>query len=263
MRKYFKWLGGFLLAIVCSMAIVFPVEPQVAVSTQTEQSIRGWRARKPAVEQSKDAFIGTAWPITSGYVVTNNHIVSKSSHVVLINASGLQIPAWAVIRDELYDIALLEVKDSHELPPALPLATSQARLGTSIFTIGFPLVDVMGATPKLSDGIISGVYGLNDDPESYQTTVPIQPGNSGGPVINMKGEVVGVVTSMLGIMDETNGDIHMLHNISCVLKIERLRDLFALLPRQDAVIRSLPNHTDSLEGLAERIQASVLIVIAR
>ncbi len=263
MKKYLRLLGGGLLAVVCSMAIVFAVEPEAAVPTHTEQSIRGWLARKLASEQSADTSIGTAWPIASGYVVTNNHVVSESSEVVLVSVSGLQIRAWAVIRDEVHDIALLEVKDSQNLPPALPLATSQARLGASVFTIGFPLLDVMGATPKLSDGIISGVYGLNDDPESYQTTVPIQPGNSGGPLINMKGEVVGVVTSMLGILDETNGDIHMLQNISCVLKIRCVRELFAMLPRQDAVIRSLPNHTDSLEGLAERIRASVLIVISR
>jgi S1-C subfamily serine protease len=263
MKKYLRRLGVFFLAMVCSMAILFPVESEAAVSTDIEKHIRAWPSRKAASEQSGDISIGTAWPIASGYVVTNNHVVSESSEVILVSTSGRQMRAWAVIRDELHDIAFLEVKDLQELPPALPLAASQARLGASVFTIGFPLADVMGATPKLSDGIISGVYGLNDDPESYQTTVPIQPGNSGGPLINMKGEVVGVVKSMLGIRDETNGIIHMLHNISCVLKIRCVRDLFALLPRQDAVIRSLPNDSDSLEELAERIQASVLIVIAR
>jgi S1-C subfamily serine protease len=215
------------------------------------------------VEQLTTASVATAWPIASGYVVTNNHVVSESNDVILIDKSGLRMRAWAVIRDEVNDIAFLEVSDSRELPPALPLAKSQARLGSSVFTIGFPRLDVMGKTPKLSCGVISGVNGLRDDPERYQTTLPIQPGNSGGPLLNMKGEVVGVITSMLGVRDPTNGDIDMLQNASCALKIQSVKDLFAHLPRQDTVIEALPSHYDNLETLAERIQDSVLIVIAR
>ena len=82
-----------------------------------------------------------------------------------------------MLLDEAADIVLLEVKDLSALPPALPLAQSDARLGASVFTIGFPRVDLMGSTLKISVGVISGENGLRDDPESYQTTVPIQPGN--------------------------------------------------------------------------------------
>ncbi len=190
-------------------------------------------------------------------------MISQSNDVVLITTSGQQIRAWAVIRDEASDIALLEVSDSYKLPPALPLATSQPQLGTSVFTVGFPRIDVMGSTPKLSDGVISDVNGLDGDPGSYQTTVPIQPGNSGGPLLNMRGEVVGVVRSMLGMTDETHDRILVLKNASCARKIEFVKELSALLPRHDPVIRALPSHPDSLETLAERVQGSVLIVIAR
>ena len=212
-------------------------------------------------EQYGGSSIGTAWPIASGYVVTNNHVVSHSNDVLVITASGQQIRAWAVIRDEVSDIALLEVSDSNKLPPALPLATSQAKLGANVFTVGFPRIDVMGSTPKLSDGVISNVNGLHGDPRSYQTTVSIQPGNSGGPLLNMRGEVVGVVRSMLGISDETDETILVLQNASCARKIEFVKELSALLPRHDPVIKALPSHADSLETLAERVQGSVLIVI--
>ncbi len=219
--------------------------------------------QEPSSEQWEGVSMGTAWPIASGYVVTNNHVISQSNDVVLITTSGQQIRAWAVIRDEASDIALLEVSDSYKLPPALPLATSQPQLGTSVFTVGFPRIDVMGSTPKLSDGVISDVNGLDGDPGSYQTTVPIQPGNSGGPLLNMRGEVVGVVRSMLGMTDETHDRILVLKNASCARKIEFVKELSALLPRHDPVIRALPSHPDSLETLAERVQGSVLIVIAR
>jgi S1-C subfamily serine protease len=196
-------------------------------------------------------------------VLTSNHVVSESSEVILIGADNRKVPARAILKDEVNDIALLEVKDSHKLPPALPLATSQARLGSSVFTIGFPRVDFMGKTPKLSDGVISGANGLHDDPGSYQTTVPIQPGNSGGPLLNMNGEVVGVVTSMLGVRDEVHGNSYVLPNTSCALKIERVKDLLALLPQRGQSINVLSRNYGNLETIAERVQGSVMIVVAR
>lgn len=209
------------------------------------------------------ASTGTAWPISSGYVITNSHVVSEGTKVILISAQGREIPASIVLRDETSDIALLEVNDPRTLPPALPLAQSQSRLGASVFTIGFPRVDSMGRTPKLSAGVISGENGLRDDPESFQTTVPIHPGNSGGPLLNMKGEVIGVVRSMLGIKDASTGNLLMLQNTSCALKIKDLKELLGRLPQKDPRIDVLPTLSDDLETLASRIKNSVLLVISR
>jgi S1-C subfamily serine protease len=209
------------------------------------------------------ASVGTGWPVTSGHVVTSNHVVSGRHEVIIINSLGEALPAWIVSRDDTTDIALLEVNDTRKLPPALPLARSRARLGANVFTIGFPHAATMGTTPKLFAGVISCVNGLRDDPTTYQTTVPIQPGNSGGPLLNMNGEVVGVVTSMLGIRDGDNGNVHMLQNSSCVRKTVCVEKLLALLPEQRRAIEVLPSRSDSLETLAERIEGSVLIVVAR
>ena len=209
------------------------------------------------------ASTGTAWPLASGYVVTNDHIVADSSHVILIDGFGQAFAAEVVLRDRAGDIAFLKVGESDKLPPALPLANGPLRLGSRVFTLGFPRLDLMGSSPKLSEGVISGINGLQDDPHSYQTTVPIQPGNSGGPLLNMNGEVVGVVKSMLGIRDERQGNIYMLPNASCAVKIKGVRDLLDLLPRQDPTHMILPNHSGDLETLAARVQKSVLIVVAR
>lgn len=209
------------------------------------------------------ASTGTAWPLASGYVVTNDHIVADSSDVILINGSGQELAAQVVLRDQASDIALLEVGDADKLPPAIPLANSPLRLGSRVFTLGFPRLDLMGSLPKLSEGVISGTNGLLEDPGSLQTTVPIQPGNSGGPLLNMNGEVVGVVKSMLGIRDERQGSIYLLPNASCALKIKCVRDLLNLLPRRDAALTILPRRSGDLETLAARIQSSVLIVVAR
>jgi serine protease Do len=222
------------------------------------------RAGAEATEELfTDASLGTAWTIAPGFVVTNNHVILDSTAIVLISMLGEQLRAWPVIRDELNDLALLEVSDSNKLPAAIPLANSQTKLGSQVFTIGFPRVDILGATPKVSDGVISGMNGLRSDPRSYQTTVYIQPGNSGGPLLNMKGEVVGVVKSMVGIRNETSGKVVLLQNASSALKVGCLKELIAMLPRQDLPIDSLPSHSDALETLADRIRGSVMIVVAR
>jgi S1-C subfamily serine protease len=206
---------------------------------------------------------GTAWPISSRYVVTNSHVVSEGSKVTLVSSQGQEIPASVVLRDETNDIVILEVKDPHSLPPAFSLAKSQARLGASVFTIGFPRVDFMGRAPKLSIGVISGENGLRDDPESLQTTVPIQPGNSGGPLLNMKGEVVGVVKSMLGIRDTADGNLYVLQTTSCALKIKCVQELLYQLPQKEGRVNLLPVISNDLETLADRIKDSVLLVISK
>ena len=209
------------------------------------------------------ASLGTAWPIASGFVVTNSHVVAGSRRIALLDQAGAKFAAWPVLRDDVNDLVFLQVDEPQKLPAALPLAEARTRLGSSVFTIGFPRIDVMGKTPKLSNGVISGLQGLRDDPCSYQTTVPIQPGNSGGPIFNLNGEVVGIVASMVGIRDEASGAISQLPNISCAVKIECLKELFQHLPSHGTDINLLPSDPGDLESIAQRVQNSVLIVVAK
>jgi S1-C subfamily serine protease len=297
MKKYLHWPCTFVFAIAVTVTLVIftevladmpspPLQPARSKPTYNADnghpswlispesaSLRQERSKSDTLRvevqsslvaaPQRRTFIGTAWAIASGYVVTSSHVVAESNEVVLINTLGEEIPAWTILKDESKDLALLEVSDAQRLPPALPLAATEARLGTSVFTIGFPRADVMGRTPKLSTGVISCVTGLRDNPSIYQTTMPIQPGNSGGPLVNMKGEVVGVVKSMLAIKDSAGEKFQMLQNASCVLKIDCLRDLLRALPNQGPMIDVLPRHNDSLETLAARVKDSVMIIRAR
>jgi S1-C subfamily serine protease len=205
---------------------------------------------------------GTAWPIAAGYAVTNYHIVAGKQSVVLVDSRGAEIPARVVLSDAENDVALLVVNNPEQLPPALPIATTAARLGASVFTIGFPRVDVMGVTPKLSIGIISSVNGMYDEPASYQISVPIQPGNSGGPLVNMRGEVVGLVTSMLGRVGVAGGEAQPFGNISYALKVDRVQALLQEAPRPVRPIAELARGGEGLEDLAQKIQGSVMMVRA-
>ena len=231
---------------------------------ETKQSTLTIETRvEPPAMTLEGASVGTGWPIVDGYVITSNHVVAGCNDVVVISRLGKELPARLALRDQVKDIAILEVSDARKLPPALPLAIKKPRLGTAVFTIGFPRVNYMGRSPKLFTGVISSVNGLHDDPASYHTTVPIQPGNSGGPLLNMNGEVVGLVTSMLGLREKEDGDIHILQNASYVLKISSVEKLFSLLPKRDPAIEVLPRDSGDLETLAERIEGSILLVVAK
>lgn len=209
------------------------------------------------------ASIGTGWPIASGYVVTNNHVVADSREILIIDVNGRRMTAWPVLRDEKNDVAFLAVGDQKKLPAALPLAEAQAAPGTPVFTVGFPRVDELGKSPKTSDGVVSSLKGAGNDTTRYQTTVSIQPGNSGGPLMNMRGEVVGVVTSMLALRNSDDGTLQMLENASCALKVNHLKRLFAHLPPQTAALKTLSNQNAALASLSDRTRDSMLIVVAR
>lgn len=249
-----------LLILLCLLLITYNAaalagKPQ---KTATSSQISEYDSN---LQFSAGTSIGTAWAVSAGYAVTNNHVVADSDEVMLVNTNGEQILASVILRDEIDDIALLSVRDISKLPPALPLSSSRVRLGTSVFTIGYPRIDVMGKTPKLSDGIVSATNGFRDDPGSYQISLAIQPGNSGGPLLNMNGEVVGVITAMLGETHGAQGITNLMPNISYALKIESVKQLLNIVPQRSRQLPELEIDSHKLEELADKIKHSVMIVM--
>ncbi|MEZ5540560.1 MAG: tetratricopeptide repeat-containing serine protease family protein [Pseudomonadota bacterium] len=218
-------------------------------------------SRESFIDSLSGTSTGTAWPVAGGYAITSNHVVADSEAVSLYDMTGQRLHATVAVRDTVSDLAVLRVDEADKLPPALPLAQLPGRLGSDVFTLGFPRVDILGRTPKLTEGIISSVNGYRDDPGSYQTSVQIQPGNSGGPLLNMDGEVVGIVSSMLGTVTEGAEPVVM-PNISYAVKVELLQALLAPLPQRGSSAPAIAVHTAPLADLAERIQPSVLLVVA-
>ena len=136
---------------------------------------------------------------TSGYVLTAAHVVAHSTKVTVITTVGSR-SAKVVRVDEANDVAILKLENGSY--PALPVISSkQIRLGQAVATIGFPFVNVQGFSPKVTRGEISSMNGAADDPRKWQISVPIQPGNSGGPLLDENGNVIGIVVSRL--MGET------------------------------------------------------------
>ena len=104
-------------------------------------------------------------------------------------------PAQLVKADKFNDVALLKISGTYK---ALPLAVSRSvKLGDGVFTLGFPNTEIQGIEPKLTRGEISSLAGIQDDPRHFQASVAVQPGNSGGPLVNLSGEVVGIIEAKL------------------------------------------------------------------
>ena len=132
---------------------------------------------------------------TTGYVLTAAHVVAKSAKIVVVTAQGSR-SAKVIRLDEANDVAVIKLEAGTYT--ALPVISSrQVRLGQTVATIGFPVVNIQGFSPKVTRGEISSMNGAGDDPRKWQISVPVQPGNSGGPLLDENGNVIGVVVSTL------------------------------------------------------------------
>ena len=143
---------------------------------------------------------GTAWFFSPTELVTCHHVIANGARMTLrIPGEKTEVPLEVVAISPEYDLAILRVKSSStfKTEAVLPISTKKPRLGESIFVLGYPLTYFQGQNIKYTDGTISALSGYEDTDTRIQHSAPTQPGNSGGPLLNKKGEVVGVVDSGL------------------------------------------------------------------
>jgi len=210
----------------------------------------------------QEVVFGTGWTVKPGYIVTNQHVVNGKKKIAVMSTAGEKISAMILVEDKINDLALLQVNQPGKLPPALPVAKLSAKTGSKVFTIGYPHPDIMGAKPKLTEGIVNAVTGYKDDPRTLQISVPVQGGNSGGPLLNMNGEVVGIVTSKLSAVKMFNWTGDLPQNVNYAVKTPYLSALLSSVDEQASRIKALPAKPASLESLSSRIQNSILMIIA-
>jgi S1-C subfamily serine protease len=154
----------------------------------------GMNRPKPGPNDPKQS--GSGFFITEdGLFITNAHVVEDYTKIEVRGAAGTK-KATVLRVDKDKDLALLRVAEMNGAT-ALRVATNNLSIGAQVFTIGYPLVDLQGAKPKFTDGKVSSVAGAHDDPDQMQISVAVQPGNSGGPLADANGDVVGVVVASL------------------------------------------------------------------
>jgi serine protease Do len=136
---------------------------------------------------------GTGFMVDSkGFLVTNAHVVKDATHVAVQSSNGSEYVAKVVYADADKDIAILKITDRNYKPlSSVPYAIkkSSGDLAESIFTLGYPRNDIV-----YGDGYIASRTGVDGDTLSCQITVPANKGNSGSPILNKKGEVIGILS---------------------------------------------------------------------
>lgn len=153
-----------------------------------------------AVEAKPGASTGSGFLIASDLVVTSFHIVSD--HVTIRCATDFwSSEATIVAEDKNTDLALLFLKNP--APPEVPIfpigVASDMRQGERVFAMGFPLTDVLGEGLRVHEGIISSLTGIEGSAREFQIEMSLNPGNSGGPLLNGAGQAIGIVVRKLSL----------------------------------------------------------------
>ena len=193
--------------------------PSDGSNNQMNQNDRKWKGNGSGIIISTD-----------GFLVTNNHVVDKMSDFEVefkYNQEVTSFNAKLIKTDVTNDLAILKIDDEDfESFKSIPynFKSRSADVGTEVFALGYPMaLTIMGKEIKFTDGRISSKTGFQGDITSYQTTTPIQPGNSGGPLFDHNANLLGINSSGL------KKDIA--DNVSYTIKTNYLINLIDVLPK--------------------------------
>jgi serine protease Do len=138
-------------------------------------------------------FSGTGFAISAdGYLVTSYHVINGADSVFIENRAGERYKVKSIFRDKTHDLAILKVEDAAFTSFAnLPYAfkSSESELGEKVYTLGYPREDMV-----FGEGSLSSRSGFEGDTTSYQISIPVNPGNSGGPLLDNQGNLIGVIS---------------------------------------------------------------------
>lgn len=174
--------------------------------------------------QQSQSWSGTGWALGNGYVITNNHVTEGARTITINGVNGdlnTGYSAEVVATDKTNDIAVLKITDYRFKGfGAIPYAVSSriADKGEGIFVLGYPMTQVLGNEVKYTAGEINSRTGFLGDVATYQISAPVTHGNSGGPMFDNKGNVIGIVNS--GITDK-----EIAENVGYAIKVSYLKIL--------------------------------------
>ena len=158
-------------------------------------------ASTTALSGTSQEWTGTGFALKNGYFVTNYHVIEGANTIKVRGIKGnssISYNARVITSDKDYDLAVLKIDDNNfsgfgTVP--YKVLTTTAGMGQSVYVLGYPLTQYLGDAIKLTNGIISSQTGYQDDYFSYQISAPVQPGNSGGPMFDEYGNIIGIVNA--------------------------------------------------------------------
>ena len=205
---------------------------------------------------------GTCFALTSnGYLATNEHVITREGY----QAGFIVIPVKTADTMKLYradiaatdaenDLAILKIQADVDLG-TIPYSfkTEKHQVGEKVYNLGYPRVDKQGAEVKLNDGIINAQSGMMGNINQYQTNISVYPGNSGGAVIGINGNVIGVVNSNL-----KESEVTFESSVTWVIKTQLLVDMCKKL----GITLPIENTLNGLELPKQVKQVKKLVFIA-
>ena len=165
---------------------------------------------------------------TAGHLVTNEHVAGNCQTIEVVGHGAARL----VLADAEVDLALLQVERYAAAGAGFPgpvavLASGDPRLGADVVLLGYPLAHVLDGSLNVTTGVVSGLYGLGRDARLFQLSAPLQQGNSGGPVLDEAGHVLGVAVAKLDEMLELERSGSLPQNINFAIRSSAVRDFLA------------------------------------
>lgn len=205
---------------------------------------------------------GSGFFITAdGWLATNAHVVQAGTRIKVKIGDNL-LAAQPGPVDAGNDLALLKI--SGEGKP-IPIQSSRGvKLGDTIITVGFPNPGLQGVAPKMAKGEISSLTGITDDPRCFQISAPIQPGNSGGALVDVMGNVVGVVCARMDDLTAIKTSGAFPQNINYAVKSSYLLALAESLPEvSKGLLQPNSSAVDSSTVVQSTEKATVMVLVYR
>jgi S1-C subfamily serine protease len=191
-------------------------------------------------------------------LISNYHVVKDAAKVRLLTSAGL-IDAKVVQVDAANDLALLKADGRFA---CLPIAASRTGLlGGTVATVGFPDIGLQGFAPKLAKGEIASLSGAGDDPRYFQISVPVQPGNSGGALVDERGNVIGIVSAKLDAGAALAASGALPENVNYAVKSSLLLSFLESVPAVSARLKAPVTAERKFEEVVKSAQDAAVLVL--
>jgi S1-C subfamily serine protease len=192
----------------------------------------------PAGSKAVRAKSGTGFVVSAnGHIVTNNHVIDGCVGDIKGNLTGEASMVLRVVSsDANNDLALLQAPSTTTFKDFVRIRDRSIRSGDSVVAIGFPYHGMLTSDFTVTTGIVSSLSGMRNDTRFLQISAPVQPGNSGGPLFDTAGQVVGVVTGKVDALRIAVVTGNIPENINFAIKTGALRDFLdnSVVPYQTA-----------------------------
>ncbi|MBQ3946420.1 MAG: WG repeat-containing protein, partial [Alphaproteobacteria bacterium] len=167
----------------------------------TYEFVRDYPPMEEFEKVQKVEWTGTGFAISDGYIVTNYHVATGAKTIRVKGINGdmkKTFKGFVVAADKEHDLSIIKIVDKeYQSMGSIPYSIGKTTVdvGDEVFVLGYPMTKSMGEEIKLTNGIISAASGYKGDESMYQISAAVQPGNSGGPLFNSDGTIIGIINA--------------------------------------------------------------------